>query len=89
MEPRDVACEGKILNECWQSFVDDRPVPRDAINSHACVQPKAVFSYARTVMDEICGCGEEPHWIGSLFAACMWIYTKPCCVLNTIPRKST
>ena len=29
-----------ILNEYWQIFVDDRPVPRDVTNT----QPKAVFS---------------------------------------------
>ena len=65
-----------LLNEYWQIFVDDRLVPRDAINSHANVQPKAVFSYAMTVMDKICGWGDEQQWIGSLFAACMWIQTK-------------
>ena len=64
-----------VLNENWQIFVDVRPVPRDAINSYANVQPKAVFSYAMTVMDKICGWGEEPHWVGFLFAACIWIYT--------------
>ena len=37
---------------------DDRPVPKDAMNSHAYVQPKAVFYYAMTVMDKIC-CWEE------------------------------
>ena len=38
---------------------DDRPVPKDAINSHASVQPKAVFYYAMTVMDKICGWEEH------------------------------
>ena len=44
-----------VLNEFWQIFVDDRPVHRDAINFHANVQPKAVFSYAMAVMDKISG----------------------------------
>ena len=69
-----------LLNEHWKIFVDDRVVPRDVINSHAHVQPKAVFSCAMTVMEKICGWGEEQKWVGSLFAACMWIYTRavPC-----------
>ena len=36
---------------------------------------KAVFSYAMTVMDKNNG-WEEEEWVGSRFAACMWIYTK-------------
>ena len=75
MEPRWHARE-YLLNEYWQIFVDDRLVPRVAINSHANVQPKAVFSYAMTVVDKICGWRDEQQWIGSLFAACMWIQTK-------------
>ena len=65
-----------VLNEYWKIFEEDKLVPRDAINSHANVHPKAVFSYAMTVMDEICGWREEQNWVGSLFAACMWIWTK-------------
>ena len=37
----------------WQIFVDDRPDPSDAT-----AQLKAVFFYAMTVMDKICGWGE-------------------------------
>ena len=65
-----------VLNEYWQIFVGDRPVSRDAINSHAHVQSKAVFSYAMTVMDKIGGWREEQKWVGSLFAACLWICTE-------------
>ena len=65
-----------ILNECWQIFVDDRRIPQYAINSRANVQPKAVFSYAMTVMDKICGWEDEQKTVVSLFAACMWIDTK-------------
>ena len=64
------------LTEYWQIFVDDKLVPRDAINSHANVQPKAVFSCAMTVMDKICGWREEQQWIGSFFPACIWIHTE-------------
>ena len=40
------------------------------------VQPKAVFSYAMTLMDKIREWEDEERWVGSKFAACMWIYTK-------------
>ena len=56
--------------------MDDRLVPRHATNLHSNAQPKAVFFCAMTVMDKICGWGEEEKWVGSLFAACMWMYTK-------------
>ena len=45
----------------------DRSVTRDATDLQVNVQPKAVFSYAMTVMDKICGWGEEEKWVGSLF----------------------
>ena len=54
-----------ILNEYRQIFVDDRLVPRDASDLQATAQPKAVFSYAMTVMDKIHGWGEEEKWVGS------------------------
>ena len=44
-----------ILKQYWQVFVNDRPIPIDAINLHANAQPKAVFSCAMTVMEKICG----------------------------------
>ena len=59
--------------------MDDRPFRRDAINRHANVQSRAVFSYAMTVMDNIYQWEEEEKWLGSKCAARMWIYTK--CVL--------
>ena len=46
---------------------------------HVNVQSKAAFSYATTVMDKINGWEEwedEERWVGSKFAACMWIYTE-------------
>ena len=59
--------------------MDDKLVPRDATDLQANAQLKAVFSYAITVMDKICDWSEEEKWVGSLFAACMWVYYK--CVL--------
>ena len=49
---------------------------RDASDWQATAQPKAVFSYAMTVMDKIHGWGEEEKWVGSWFVACLWPYTK-------------
>ena len=56
--------------------MDDRPFGADSINSQVNVQSKAVFSYAMTLTDEIRGWEDEESWVGSKFAACMWIYTK-------------
>ena len=36
-----------VLQEFWQVFVDDRPVHRHAINTHANVLSKAVFSHGQ------------------------------------------
>ena len=52
-----------------QSFVDDR---FDLENP---IQTKAEFSNANAVMDKI-GRREEEDWVGSRFAASMWMYTK-------------
>ena len=40
------------------------------------VRSKAVFSNAMALMDKIRGWEDEESWVGSKFAACMWIYTK-------------
>ena len=64
------------LTEFLEIFVDDRPFGVDSINRQVNVQSKAVFSYAMTLMDKIRGCADEKSWVGSKFAACMWIYTK-------------
>ena len=37
--------------------------------------PNATFSFAMTVMNEVEGWNEE-QWVGSKFAASMWMYTK-------------
>ena len=65
-----------ILNEFWHIFVHDWPIPRSAVNTHANAQPKSVSPFAPTLMDKILGWEEERQWVGSLFVACMWIFTK-------------
>ena len=65
-----------LLREFWATFVDDRPFHSGSLYWHANVQPKAVFSHATTVMDKIHGWKDEEKWVGSTFAACMWINTK-------------
>ena len=64
------------LKEFWEIFVDDRPFGAESINRQVNVQPKAVFfSYAMTLMDKFRGWEDEESWVGSKFAACMWMYT--------------
>ena len=58
-----------VLRQFWQTFVDDR---FDLENAK---QTKTVCSYAMEVMDKL-ESWEEESWVGSRFAACMWIYTK-------------
>ena len=50
------------------------PVRREATHAHTNAQSRTVSSYAMTVMDKIDGWEEEEKWVGSRFAACMWIY---------------
>ena len=56
--------------------MDDRPFGAYSTNRQVNVQSKAVFSYAMTFMDKIRGWEDEESWVGSKFAACMWICTK-------------
>ena len=58
-----------VLRQFWQSFVDDR------LDLENAIQTNAEFSSAVATMDKIGG-WEEEHWVGSRFAASMWIYTK-------------
>ena len=58
-----------VLRQFWQSFMEDKFDLENAI------QKKAEFSYAIAVMDKIGGC-EEENWVGSRYAASMWIYTE-------------
>ena len=52
-----------VLKQSWQTVLGD-------------ATQTTVFSYAMAMMDKIVG-WEEEKWVGSRFAACMWIYTKP------------
>ena len=63
------------LREFGEILVDDRPFYRDSCCKEADVQPKGVFSYAMTMIDKISEWEDEEGWVGSMFAACMWIYT--------------
>ena len=65
-----------VLNDFWHTFVDDRPFFAEARITETNTQSKAVFSYVMTVMDKVDGWEDEQKWVGSKFAACMWIYTK-------------
>ena len=78
MGSKTVAVERMRTKGIWAAFVDDRPFRSDACYKHANVQSKAVFSYAMTVMDKICGWEDEEKWVCSNFAACTWIHTKVC-----------
>ena len=40
-----------------------------------------------TLMDKIRGWEDEESWVGSKFAACMWIYTKEALTGQQIPDK--
>ena len=56
--------------------MEDRLVRGKAMHTHTNAQSKSVLSCAMTVMDKIEGWEEEDKWVGSRFAACLWIYTK-------------
>ena len=76
MEPRDVACEG-ICTERVLADLRGRQTCAQGCHQVACeCTAEGRVSYAMTVMDKICGRREYQQWMGSLFAACMWIYTK-------------
>ena len=64
------------MEELWENFVDDRPFGADSIYTQVNVQWEAVFSHAMTLMGKIRGWEDEDSWVGSEFAACLWIYTK-------------
>ena len=74
--PRAMQLREYTLKEFCENFVDDRPFGADAICRQVNVQSEAVFSYPMTLMDKIRGCEDEERWVGSMFAACMWVYTK-------------
>ena len=47
----------------------------DRFDLENAIQRKAEFPCANPVMDKVGG-WEEEYWVGSRFAACMWIFTK-------------
>ena len=67
-------------------LLDDRLFGADASFRHVNVQSKAVFFYARTIIDEICGWEDAEKRVGSKFAACVWIYTKEALTEGHIPN---
>ena len=74
--PRATQLREYTLKEFWEIFVDYRPFGADSTNKQVNVQSKAVCSHAMILMDEIQGWEDEESWVGSKFAACMWIYMR-------------
>ena len=74
--PRAMQLREYTLKDFLEIFVDDRPFGADAMFRQVNVQSKTVFSCTMTMMDNINGKEDEERWVGSKFAACMWIYTK-------------
>ena len=73
--PRAMQLREYTPKEFWEIFVDDRAFGADAIFRQVNVQSKAVVSCAITLMDKIRGWEDEGRWVGSKFAARMWIFT--------------
>ena len=69
--PRTLQLREYLLRAFCVFFVDDRPFHSGSLCWHANVQPKAVFSFAMTVMDKIYKWTAEEKCVGSKFAACM------------------
>ena len=74
-----MACEGTCAKRVSANLCGRQTSSQGRHRLAANAQPKTVFSCAMTVMDKICGWGEEEKLAGSLFAACVWVQTK--CVL--------
>ena len=88
MGPKNVAIEREYVPREFfgqHSWMTDL-FYSDAFNKHANVQSKAVFSYAMTVVDEICGWTDEEKWLGPQFAACMWMFCQMCADRGTKAR---
>ena len=77
------ACAMKIrtsvLNRFWRGHISDKYGLRGDMPPYVrppfAAVPKATFSFAITVMDNVEGWKEEV-WVGSYFGASTWIYTK-------------
>ena len=60
-----------VLRQFWQTFLDDRFDLKNA------TQPNAVFFVRHGSDGQNLEVGkDEEDWLGSRFAACMWIYTQ-------------
>ena len=68
-----------VLQWFWRNHISDKNDRRGNKPPSVVTVPKTAFSYAMTVMDKVGGWNEE-KWVGSKFAACMWMHTKavPC-----------
>ena len=68
-----------VLNSFWREHISDQNGRRGNIPPYAqapfAAVPRATISFAMTVMDKLEGWNDE-KWVGSMFAASMWIYTK-------------
>ena len=67
-----------VLHRFWRDHISDKNGRRGDVPPQAWAPlavPKATFSFVMTVVDKVEGWNEE-RWVGSKFAASMWIYTK-------------
>ena len=86
-----MACKGTYNNKkkCWQIFVDDRLVPKDVTDLQANAQPKAEFSSALTVMDKICGWGEDENGCDIYLQPVCGSTPNACCVMDRKPHRTS
>ena len=79
-----------MLNRFWRNHISDKCGLRGDMSPFVrrpfAAVPKATFSFAMTVMDKVEGWNEE-QWVGSYFAASIWIDTKAvsCDVRKRVP----
>ena len=68
-----------VLNRFWRNHTSDKNGHRGDMPPYvqrpSAAVPNAAFSFAMAVMDKVEGWNEE-EWVGSNFAASMWIFTK-------------
>ena len=64
-----------VPQKIWRDHISDEEGRRDNIPNALAVPKTTTFFYAMTVMDKVEDWTEE-KWVGSKFAACMWVYTE-------------
>ena len=64
-----------VLHKFSLDHISDKNGRRGNIPPNALAVPKTTFSFAMTVPDKV-GRWNEEEWMGSKFAACVWIYTR-------------